>query len=374
MPVLYHTEARRETNRVVEDVTRDMVGTDAYGAIGLPRGMLPIGDLNVRLREPYYTFADTMMTGDLHLFGEIAMLRHLEAGGDEYYHGIFFSPDGAGWEALGRGAEPGYTAISGMQENPSGLYGAVAHEFGHNLSLPHARCGTPGDPAYFPYADGSIGAWGHRFIDGDDAGFGRLYDPEVYTDVMGYEDCPNWDETFGLPWISDHNFTKALNYRLDLASAAALFGQRTTARETLLLWGGTQEGELRLEPAFVHDSPLNFPEVSGPYQLTGLDAEGRRLFSLSFTPNELDHGGRSFLFAIPFETEWTEDLDRITLTGPEGSTTLDRDTGGRAALIIDRASGQLRTIARNWPDGDGARPAAMPPNAQVEVIRGLPSR
>ena len=63
VPVLYHTEARRETNPVVEDVTRDMAGTDSYGTIGRVRGMLPIGDLNVRLREPYFTYADTMVTG-----------------------------------------------------------------------------------------------------------------------------------------------------------------------------------------------------------------------------------------------------------------------------------------------------------------------
>ena len=375
VPVLYHAEARRETNRVVEDVTRDMAGNDSYGAIGLPRGMLPISDLNVRLREPYYTFADTMtMNGERHLLAEIDMLRHLEAVGDEYYHGVFYFPHGTRWIGLGRARLPGYTAISGIWDNPSGLYGVVAHELGHNLSLAHALCGTtPVHPAYFPYAGGSIGVWGHRFMDGDGTGFGQLLDPEEHTDLMGEDNCPDW--RFGQEaWISDHNFTKALNHRLDLASAPALFAQRAATQETLLLWGGVQEGELRLEPAFAHDARPKLPETSGPYQLEGLDAEGRRLFSLSFTPDELDHGGSSFLFAISFEPEWTEDLDRITLTGPEGSTALDRDTGGRAALILDRASGRVRTIARDWSVGDAALPAAMAADAQVEVIRGLPRR
>ena len=76
VPVLYHTEARRETNAVIEDVTRDMAGTDSYGTIGHLRAILPIRDLNVSLREPYYTFADTMVGGDQHLFGEIDMLSH----------------------------------------------------------------------------------------------------------------------------------------------------------------------------------------------------------------------------------------------------------------------------------------------------------
>ena len=49
--------------------------------------------------------------------------------------------------------------------------------------------------------------------------------------------------------------------------------------------------------------------------------------------------------------------------------TLDRDTGGRAALIIDRSSGRVRTIARDWSVEDAAPPAAMAADAQVEVIR-----
>ena len=375
VPVLYHTEARRGTNPVVEDVTRDMAGTDTYGTIGHLRGMWPISDLNVRRREPYYTHADTnAATGDLQLIGEIDMLRHLEAGGtNEYYHGIFYFPHGTDWAGQGRAGVPGCAAISGIWSDPVHLKDIVAHEFGHNLSLWHAYCGVPpSHPAYFPYDDGSIGAWGHRFVNGDDTGFGELLDPEVYTDAMGEDDCPNWNPH--QPWSSDYNFTKALNHRLDLASARARFAPRAAAQETLLLWGGVHKGDLRLEPAFAHDARLKLPQAPGPYQLEGRDAEGRRLFSFSFTPDALAHGGGSFLFAIPFEPAWTEDLDRITLTGPEGSTTLDRETGGRAALIIDRASGRVRTIARDWSVGNAASAAAMASDAQVEVIRGLPRR
>ena len=366
VPVLYHTEANRSTNPVVEDFTRDLVTTDSEGVLRYTRDVLPIGDLNVTLREPYYTYADTnAATGDQHLHGEIDMLRHLEAGGtNEYYHGIAAYPNTLESEsesdwAGGIGAQPGYVAVS-FEWIPT----TIAHEFGHNLSLPHAPCGTTGDPD-FPYADGSIGVWGHRFIRGDDAQFGRMFSPEEFKDLLSY--CyPQW--------ISDYNFTKALNHRLDLASAPALFAQRAAAQETLLLWGGVQERSLRLEPAFAHDARLKLPQAPGPYRLEGLDAEGRRLFSFSFTPDELDHGGSGFLFAIPFEPEWAEDLDRITLTGPEGSTTLDRDTGGRAALIIDRASGRVRTIARDWSDRGAASAAAIAADAQVEVIRGLPRR
>ena len=361
VPVLYHEEANRSTNPEVEDFTRDLVTTDSDGELRFTRDILPIGDLNVKLREPYYTFADTEGGAD-RIFQEIWMLRHLEADGDEYYHGIAAFPNteeskpDSDWPG-GLGAE-GYSAVSWEFWGPT-----IAHELGHNLSLAHAPCGTTGDPD-FPYADGSIGVWGYRLLRGDDTGFGRLFSP-VHKDLMSY--C------FFDRWISDYHFTKALDHRLDLASAPALFAQRAE-QETLLLWGGVQDGDLRLEPAFAHDARLKLPEAPGPYQLEGRDAEGRRLFSFSFTPDALAHGGGSFLFAIPLEPEWTEDLERITLTGPEGSTTLDRDTGGRAALILDRASGRVRTIARDWSVGDGALPAAMAANAQVEVIRGLPRR
>ena len=372
VPVLYHTEGRQETNRMVEDITRDMAGSDSYHIVGPARGMLPISDLNVRLREAHYTFADTSETDGGRILDEIEMLRHLETVGDEYYHGIFYHPQNNSWGFVGLAHLYGYSAISGIADSDP-LYQIFAHELGHNLSLWHARCDGPEDhPAYFPYPDGSIGAWGHRFIAGNDTGFGRLLSPEQHSDVMEVDECPNW--RFRQPWISDTNFNKAFDYRLDLASAQARFAQSAAMQETLLLWGGVHEGGLRLEPAFAHDARLKLPEAPGPYRLEGLDAEGRRLFSFSFTPDAVAHGGGSFLFAIPFEPAWAEDLDRITLRGPEGSTTLDRDTGGRAGLIIDRASGRVRTIARDWFVGNATSAAAMASGTQVQVIRGLPRR
>ena len=376
VPVLYHTEANRSTNPQIEAATRDLTTTDSYRTLRYTRDILPIGDLNVKLREPYYTFADTtgsadsVLRGAYQILNEIEMLRHLEAGEDEYYHGVYAWPntersdrkcDRQCWPG-GIARISGHASVSGAI---SAVLGAFPHELGHNLSLPHAPCGDVRDfDPDFPYPDGSIGVWGHRFKPGAETGVGRLLHPGVYKDLMSY--CSP-------SWISDYNFTKALTFRL--ASSPAAFRQPLVASQTtstLLLWGGVQDGDLRLEPTFVYDARVKLPEAPGPYRLTGLDAQGRRLFSLSFTPDELDHGGSNFLFAVPFEPEWTEDLHRVTLTGPQGSTTLDRDTGGRAALIIDRASGLVRTIAREW--SDATLPAAMPANTQVEVIQGLPRR
>ena len=70
--------------------------------------------------------------------------------------------------------------------------------------------------------NGTATTWGHRFTDGDGAGFGELLDPEVYTDVMGEDTCP--ERKLGRPaWLSDHYFTKTLDYRLNLASTQARF-------------------------------------------------------------------------------------------------------------------------------------------------------
>ena len=93
VPVLYHSEANRTTNSEVEAATRDMANSDSDGVLGYTRDVLPIGDLSAKLREPYYTFADTTGPGAYQILDEISMLRHLEAGEDEYYHGIYAWPN-----------------------------------------------------------------------------------------------------------------------------------------------------------------------------------------------------------------------------------------------------------------------------------------
>ncbi len=148
--------------------------------------------------------------------------------------------------------------------------------------------------------------------------------------------------------------------------------ERTQEAEVLLLMGGVRDGEMSIDPAFVYEGRVRLPEAPGPYSLRGLDGEGETLFSLSFTPHEIDHGGSGFSFSIAFEPAWTEALDRIEVRGPEGVATVDRVAGGRAMLIIDRATGQVRSILR---DGSGGLPAALAADsAGLEIIRGLPRR
>ena len=318
VPILYHSEANRQTNPVVSGFARDLATADSRGILPYTQAILPVGDLNVRLREPYYTSADadTATEGIFTLLSEISMLRHLDdPSGNEYYHGVFAPPTrrdpDLNWGG-GVARRSGYSAVSNYVSPDLVFWILFTHELGHNLSLGHAPCGTGGGDPDFPYRDGSIGVWGHTFLDAANPKLGRLFHPANSRDIMGYCNTP-WTT-----WISDYSFTLALAHRLQIESSAAVV-QDNEPRRTLLLWGGVHDGHVALEPAFEHVGPVKLPEEPGP----------------------------------------------------EGSATLNRDVGGQAALLVDRSTGRLRSIAREWP---GVLPGgvAMDADTELRVIRGLP--
>ena len=183
----------------------------------------------------------------------------------------------------------------------------MAHELGHNLSLRHAPCGSPRslDP-WFPHSGGSIGAWGYDFERN------ALVPPQT-ADLMGYCVLPNW--------ISDFFFNKALDRRLaeDGATAAAIAAAADPVR-TLLLWGGRDEdGVPYLDPAFVVDAVPSIPTTSGEYTIEGATADGTPIFSFYFDmPTIADGEGEetSFVFALPVQSHWANDLASITLSRP----------------------------------------------------------
>ena len=293
---------------------------------------------------PYYTSADNWNK----LLEEILALRRME-GGRGYYYGVL-SPRGgatAGIGYVGTGASAGITNAQ-----------TLAHEIGHNMSLDHAPCGSPtGVDPNFPYSNGTIGVWGYDLF------AGSLMSPTNRKDLMTYCDPA---------WISDYSFKKALRHRARFESPelreASIAGTSSPGGKTLLLWGSTGD-ELRLRPAFAVNAPAALPRRDGPYRLEGFDTAGRRRFSLNFTPDVLDHGeGGGFAFTVPLEPEWADMLDRVTLSGPEGSFTLDRSGGSRAVLIRDRATGRVRGILRDWT---GAIPT-LNADAEVTISFGLP--
>ena len=56
--ILYESKANRGTNKVASDFTRDLATTGSRGTLAYTRTILPVGDLNVRRRDPYFTSAD----------------------------------------------------------------------------------------------------------------------------------------------------------------------------------------------------------------------------------------------------------------------------------------------------------------------------
>lgn len=92
----------------------------------------------------------------------------------------------------------------GVSTGSTGDGVTMAHELGHACGLPHAPCGTPGDPTYPAYEphdpagtpQASIGEFGL------DINNGNIFSPDTFKDLMSY--C-------GPRWISLHNYGKLTN-------------------------------------------------------------------------------------------------------------------------------------------------------------------
>lgn len=368
VPVAFSSEVSAGDNALVAALVKDMAASDSHAALRETRALLPLSDLNVKQREPYVTQADTTEEGGVGLRDEIHLLRFIEAGGtNEYYHGILawpasrypFSWGFAGIAYIGGWAALTLSHVEGFYRGDGPFGSTLAHELGHNLTLRHAPgCGAGGPDPNYPYTGAYTGVWGVDFSTGGD--FGRLISPARYRDFMSYCDPV---------WTSDFSFTKALEYRLALPPPPAAAPGGRTVERTLLLWGRVQQdGEMHLEPVFEWDTPVKLPTSPGPYRLEGVDAAGERMFSMSFTPDGVDHGGAGFLFAVPVEEGRADELERVTLTGPEGFTTLDRDSGGRGAIVTSRSTGRILSIVRDWSK---VRPEALGDAAEVSVSRSV---
>ena len=332
----------------------DLVGAmaanpEAHEMLEETRTLLPVGHLDVEAHEPVVSSSNNAFD----LRANAQAIRAME-GGTGHYMGLMSTPvTGAA----------GVAFIATRVSFSIPFATTIAHELGHNMSLLHAPCGGAGgpDPSY-PYPDGSSGAWGYDFRDG-----GRLVHPRTGRDLMSY--C-------NPRWISDYSFANALRYRLfdegpPTASAVA------ASTRSLLLWGWVDaEGELFLEPAFVVDAPPALPDSTGAYQITGRTTGGGEVFSFGFAmPATADgDGSSSFAFLLPVRPEWEGNLASITLSGPDGSVMLDRESDLSMAILRNRRTGQVRGILRDVSPPDAA---AMAPQANIDSLdvffsRGMP--
>ena len=312
------------------------------------RDLLPVKDFEVTLREAVLTSVDPANENLDLIASDLTMIQIMD-GASGHYMGIV--------REGGLAMVPGKTSVAPFDVR------VMAHELGHNMGLLHAPCNVFDFDPNFPYEDGRIGTWGYDFRDG------TLVSPDYY-DLMTY--CrPGW--------ISDYYFSTAIAVR-QLEDLFTVIGPPTLSG--LLIRGGVDdEGELYLEPSFVVDSPTSLPRSDGPYLLTGEDQDGNSLFSLSFAMSQLaDSEAGIFTFVLPTQSDWQFDLDRITLSGPEGVAELraDDDSAPTMALLFDSATGQVRGILRDYAGGaDGtqaARRSSSEPGLDMDVVisNGIP--
>lgn len=368
VPIHFAWEPNAATNAPVAAVAREFATGRSDERLRFVRALLPVAEVEVKVREPYFSVADTTELGAIALLEEVQLLRHVEAGGtDEHYHGLFARPRFVHrqgfWRFLGVAFQPGYSGLTLSHAGDGTVHPelelTLAHEIGHNMSLGHAPCGRPeGVDEHFPYQEASVGQWGFEFA--GPAWPERLVDPARHVDLMSY--CRPY-------WISDYNFSKAMRFRAERASPA---GSR--AVRSILLRGGARDGRLRLEPALVWNAPPKLPSRPGAYTLAGLGADGSEIFSFSFEPDALNHGGgRSFLFAVPMRAGWETALESFALHGPEGVATVEVEASRGLAVFTypgdeDRAA-RIRGIAREW---GGALPAGLDAAGAVDVRFGWP--
>ncbi len=327
----------------------DNIGDDSP-EVGLLRYSFPFSEFTARSREAYITSLDvTSDDGQWGLVLEMEALRAIDHG-TGYYYAAAASVNGY---VRGRARLAAWASIGKAWDTE------LAHEVGHNLDLLHAPCGGAlGTDPDFPHSNGGLGAWGYDFRDGS------VVSAERRRDIMGY--C------YERGWLSDYYFEKVIEYRerVEGDRARALIAAERPRSETLVLWGGVVDGQLRLEPTFRVTAAPRLAEGTGPYRIDGVAAGGEPVFSLAFNAGEDQFGDKYFFFTIPIEPGWADSLDRLTLTGPEGVVTVDPDDDRAISVVTEPGTGRVRAILRDW---DGDLPAALAETGSLDVStsRGL---
>jgi hypothetical protein len=215
------------------------------------------------------------------ILGELADLHTLE-GAARHDHYFGFIPKRT-WGLAGLAYVRGNSGVGfDMPDNPTTVRDVVAHELGHNFSLPHAACGGAGNPdPNYPYPDANLGKPG-RYVWPFLADSNAFYDPRPTDrhDIMSY--C-------GGQVFSDYNYRVMQVYLTpsDRAQTAGAASAEAPAQELLLVSGEVGNGRAELNPVKALVGKLQ-PAGDGPYTLRVVTAAGATL-DYPFALRVLDH-------------------------------------------------------------------------------------
>ncbi len=354
LPFLWSEDPDSAILRVVQEMADS---PSSHELLAPTLTLLPVAGVTAEAHEPVWT-----STNDVgQLFREMQAIRIMERGspliGDDRYLGMMSGPVDGGTGLSARGGRFGFVVPRAD---------AITRQVGHLLNLRSVPCEAESpDPyyrpdPYYPYDNGSIGAWGY------DPGADELVSPAT-PDLMSY--CGP------VRWISDYHFTNAYSYRLVDEHVRPSVALATT--RSLLLWGGADaDGRPYLEPALVVDAPPALPLSDGDHEVTGRTASSEELFSLCFAMPVVGGGGggSSFVFAIPAEGVWGNQLARITLSGPGGDSTLDLDTDRPVTILRNPETGQVRAILRGSSVEAVGDPGGLGDRFPLEGIEVVTSR
>jgi hypothetical protein len=270
----------------------------------------PLAAYDADVRSTYTTSAAAVDASNSNgawttILSELQTLRQMD-GSSRYYYGVLHPSYTSGVAGIGY---VGGRAALGWDYLPSGA-NVAAHEWGHNWGRQHSPCGGASSPdPNYPYANAAIGVYGFDLTT-------ATLKPPTATDVMGY--CSN-------QWISDYTYRGVLDYRAVSPSVTSAFSQ--AVQPCLLIWGRIVDGQPMLEPAFEVITRPSLPAHGGPYTVEGRDDAGTRVFSLSFTPEQVaddPRGDQHFSFAVPLRSERAIQVAALRMAGGGRETTTRR--------------------------------------------------
>ena len=159
------------------------------------QALFPVSGVTVQAHSTYVSSrVTTLPTTDAgwndafgKVLGELADLHAME-GAAKHDHYFGFIPKRT-WGLAGLAYLSGNAGVGfDMPDQPTTVRDVVAHELGHNFSLPHAACGGAGDPdPNYPYPDANLGKPG-RYVWPFLADSNTFYDPRPTDrhDIMSY--------------------------------------------------------------------------------------------------------------------------------------------------------------------------------------------